>query len=165
MGAYTGAARRRVHIATVLLRSPSGHRPGRRRTLVAQIFKNGLHLRFQLESWVIVLISIRKVLPLASRLCFFQHFENISFKIDYFEHLYGQQHYLYGNDFCTQIVSNQFQNEISCYRHVCQGKSGRIGAWIFRKDFLYQVPYSRSVKEWRYGGVGHTHTCVFLTIF
>ena len=30
MGAYIGAARRRVHIAMVLLRPPSGHRPGRR---------------------------------------------------------------------------------------------------------------------------------------
>ena len=30
MEAYVGAARRRVHLATVLLRLPSGHRPGRR---------------------------------------------------------------------------------------------------------------------------------------
>ena len=30
MGEYAGAARRRVHLATVLLRPPSGHRPGRR---------------------------------------------------------------------------------------------------------------------------------------
>ena len=29
MGAYAGAARRRVHFATVLLQTPSGHRPGR----------------------------------------------------------------------------------------------------------------------------------------
>ena len=28
MGTYAGAARRRVHLATVLLRLPSGHRPG-----------------------------------------------------------------------------------------------------------------------------------------
>ena len=28
MGAYAGAARRRVHLATVLPRLPSGHRPG-----------------------------------------------------------------------------------------------------------------------------------------
>ena len=28
MGAYAGAARRRVHLATVLLRPPSAHRPG-----------------------------------------------------------------------------------------------------------------------------------------
>ena len=30
MGAYAGAARRRVHLATVILRPPSGHRPGTR---------------------------------------------------------------------------------------------------------------------------------------
>ena len=30
MGAYAGAARRGVHLATVLLRPPSGHRSGRR---------------------------------------------------------------------------------------------------------------------------------------
>ena len=30
MGAYAGAARRRVHLATVLPQPPSGHRPGRR---------------------------------------------------------------------------------------------------------------------------------------
>ena len=30
MGTYAGAARRRIHLATVLLRPPSGHRPGRR---------------------------------------------------------------------------------------------------------------------------------------
>ena len=30
VGAYVRAARRRVHLATVLLRPPSGHRPGRR---------------------------------------------------------------------------------------------------------------------------------------
>ena len=29
MGAYAGAARRRVYFATVLLRPPSGHRPDR----------------------------------------------------------------------------------------------------------------------------------------
>ena len=28
-GAYAGAGRRRVHLATIVLRSPSGHRPGR----------------------------------------------------------------------------------------------------------------------------------------
>ena len=30
MGTYSGAARRRVHLATVLVRPPSGHRPGKR---------------------------------------------------------------------------------------------------------------------------------------
>ena len=41
MGAYAGAARRRVHRATVLPRPPSGHRPGRRQARILQI---GLHL-------------------------------------------------------------------------------------------------------------------------
>ena len=30
MGTYAGAARRRVYLTTVVLRPPSGHRPGRR---------------------------------------------------------------------------------------------------------------------------------------
>ena len=34
MGAYAGAARRRVHLATVRFRPPSGHRPGRRQARV-----------------------------------------------------------------------------------------------------------------------------------
>ena len=37
MGAYAGAARRRVHLATVLLRPPSGHRPGRRQANITPI--------------------------------------------------------------------------------------------------------------------------------
>ena len=37
MGAYAGAARRRVHLAPVLLRPPSGHRPGRRQARHARI--------------------------------------------------------------------------------------------------------------------------------
>ena len=37
MGTYAGAARRRVHLATVLLRPPSGHRPGRRQAHILQI--------------------------------------------------------------------------------------------------------------------------------
>ena len=44
MGAYIGAARRRVHIAMVLLRPPSGHRPGRRQARRAHILRIGLHL-------------------------------------------------------------------------------------------------------------------------
>ena len=36
MGAYAGAARRRVHLATVLLRPPFGHRPGKRQARHAQ---------------------------------------------------------------------------------------------------------------------------------
>ena len=44
MGAYAGAARRRVHLGTVLLRPPSGHRPGRRQARLARILQIGLHL-------------------------------------------------------------------------------------------------------------------------
>ena len=42
--AYPGAARRRVHLATVLLRPPSGHRSGRRRARHAHILPIGFHL-------------------------------------------------------------------------------------------------------------------------
>ena len=44
MGAYAGAARRRVHLATVLLCPPSGHRPGRRQARHARIRQIGLNL-------------------------------------------------------------------------------------------------------------------------
>ena len=44
MGTYAGAARRRVHLATVLLRPPSGHGPGRRQARHARILQIGLHL-------------------------------------------------------------------------------------------------------------------------
>ena len=44
MVAYDGAARRRVHLATVLLRPPSGYCPGRRQTRHARILQIGLHL-------------------------------------------------------------------------------------------------------------------------
>ena len=44
MGAYAGAARRRVHLATVLLRPPPGHRPGRRQARHARILQIGLRL-------------------------------------------------------------------------------------------------------------------------
>ena len=37
MGAYAGAVRRRVHLATVLLRPSSAHRPGRRQARHAHI--------------------------------------------------------------------------------------------------------------------------------
>ena len=40
MRAYAGAARRRVHLATVLPRPPSGHRPGRRQALPT--YSNGI---------------------------------------------------------------------------------------------------------------------------
>ena len=45
IGAYAGAARRRVHLATKLLRPPSGHRPGRRQARHAHILQIGLHLK------------------------------------------------------------------------------------------------------------------------
>ena len=41
-GAYAGAARRRVHLVTVLLRPPSGHRPGRCQARHARIPQIGL---------------------------------------------------------------------------------------------------------------------------
>ena len=43
MGAYVGAARRRVHLATVL-RPVSGHRPGKRLSRHAHILQIDLHL-------------------------------------------------------------------------------------------------------------------------
>ena len=44
MGTYAGAARRRVHLATVLLRPPSGHPPGRRQARHAHILQIRLDL-------------------------------------------------------------------------------------------------------------------------
>ena len=44
MGAYAGAARRRVHLVTVLLGPPSGHRPDRRQARHAHILQIGLRL-------------------------------------------------------------------------------------------------------------------------
>ena len=43
MGAYAGAARRRVNLATVLFRLPSGHRPDRRQARHASTLQIGLH--------------------------------------------------------------------------------------------------------------------------
>ena len=51
MGAYAGAARRRVHLATVLLRPPSGHRPGRRQARHAHILQIELHLTQTRSLW------------------------------------------------------------------------------------------------------------------
>ena len=39
MGAYAAAARRRVHLTTVLPRPPSGHRQGRRQARNARILQ------------------------------------------------------------------------------------------------------------------------------
>ena len=44
MRAYAGAARRRVHLVTVLLHPPSDHRPGRHQTRHAHILQIGLRL-------------------------------------------------------------------------------------------------------------------------
>ena len=44
MVAYVVAARRRVHLVTVLLRPPSGHRPGRRQARHVHILQIGLRL-------------------------------------------------------------------------------------------------------------------------
>ena len=51
MGAYAVAARRRVHLATVLPRPPSGHRPGRRQARHARILQIGLHLTQPRSVW------------------------------------------------------------------------------------------------------------------
>ena len=51
MGAYAGAARRRVHRATVLLRPPSDHRPGKRQARHAHIPQKGLNLTQTLNLW------------------------------------------------------------------------------------------------------------------
>ena len=44
MGAYGGAAHRRVHLATVLLRPPSGHRSDRRQARHVHMLQIGLRL-------------------------------------------------------------------------------------------------------------------------
>ena len=44
MGTYAEGARRRVHLATVLPRPPSGHRPDERQARHACILQIGLHL-------------------------------------------------------------------------------------------------------------------------
>ena len=51
MGAYTGAARHRAHLVTVLLRPPSGHRPGKRRARSAHILQIGIHLTQPWSLW------------------------------------------------------------------------------------------------------------------
>ena len=44
MAAYAGAARRRVHLVTVLLGPLSGHRPGRRQARHVHIIQISLRL-------------------------------------------------------------------------------------------------------------------------
>ena len=51
MAAYTGAVRCRVHLATVLPRPPSGHRPGRHLARHARILQVGLHLTQPWRMW------------------------------------------------------------------------------------------------------------------
>ena len=60
VGKYAGAARRRVHLVTVLLRPPSGHRPGRRQARHAHILQISLGLVIaQTDARPIMLISFR----------------------------------------------------------------------------------------------------------
>ena len=60
MGTYTGAARRRVHLVTVLLQPPSGHRPGRRQARHARILQIGLRLAIaQTDARPVMSISYR----------------------------------------------------------------------------------------------------------
>ena len=54
MGAYAGAARRRVRLAAVFLRSPSGHRPGGRQARHARILQIGLERRLNSNLSVIL---------------------------------------------------------------------------------------------------------------
>ena len=57
-GAYAGAARRRVHLATVLLWPPSGHRPGRRQ------FSHALQIGLRLA---IVQADAKPVMPISRK--------------------------------------------------------------------------------------------------
>ena len=60
MGAYAGAARRRVHLATGLLGSPSGHRLGSRQARHAHILQIGLRLAItQADATPVMSISFR----------------------------------------------------------------------------------------------------------
>ena len=60
MGVYAGASFRHVHIVTVLLRPPSGHRPGRRQARDARILQIGLRLAItQADARPVVPISFR----------------------------------------------------------------------------------------------------------
>ena len=53
MGAYAGAARRRVHLATVFLGLPSGNFLGSRRARQVHIPQIGLHLTQPLSMWMV----------------------------------------------------------------------------------------------------------------
>ena len=61
MGTYAGAARRRIQLVTVLLRPPSGHRPGRRQARHARILQIGLRLTIaQADARPVMSISSRE---------------------------------------------------------------------------------------------------------
>ena len=61
LGAYAGAARRCVHIATILLRPPSSHRPGRRQARHTHILQIGLRLAIaQADARPVMSVSFRK---------------------------------------------------------------------------------------------------------
>ena len=59
-GGIRRTARRRVHLATILLRPPSGHRPGRRQARHACILQIGLRL-------AIAQADARPVMPISFR--------------------------------------------------------------------------------------------------
>ena len=61
MGAYTGAARRRVHLAMELLRPPSGHRPDRRQARHTHILQIGFRLAIaQADARPVMHVSLRR---------------------------------------------------------------------------------------------------------
>ena len=60
MGAYTGAACRRDHLVTVLLRPPPGHHPGKRQARHARVLQIGLRL-------TITQADARPVMPVSFR--------------------------------------------------------------------------------------------------
>ena len=62
VGTYVGAARRRVHPVTVILRPPSGHRPGRRQARHVHILQMGPCLAIaQADAKTVMPISFRYV--------------------------------------------------------------------------------------------------------
>ena len=64
MGAYAEAARRRVHLATLLLRPQSGHRPGRRQACQAYNDNfTSLRLRKDTKFMLVLLVFRQYVSP------------------------------------------------------------------------------------------------------
>ena len=66
VGTYAGAARRRVHLATVLPRPPSGHRPGRRQARHTRFLQIGLYLTQPSASSIILNPSMTAAIFLMS---------------------------------------------------------------------------------------------------